>query len=465
MELNRLTNHILTLLVWDDDSAKFIRNVLQPEWLESSIHRKLVTAAYTYLDTYHTAPKAHDIDLLTELGDKEAQLGKIILDDLKANHEAGVNVKYVRDNLEQFIRHKQLSTAGTEFLEYLTAGQLDEAETTITKVLKQRFSLFEPGLYLKDFGLTDLLTPPEDMVMLGIPALDEVEQVPTRGAVYLIIGGAKKGKSWSLIHIARQAALQRKRVLYITLELSERQVVTRLGMSVAAATKRPQDAFKLVSIQTDELGRFLALDLQQLEKPRPSLQNDKDFITNLIKSTRLGERILVKQFPNKRLTMNGLIAYLDSLETSANFIPDVLIVDQADNLKIAGQQPLRIELGEIYQELRGLAVERNMAVATVTQSNREGVKAGSTKDTHVAEDYSKIGTVDTVLTYSQTQSEKDLGVARLFLANGRNDADKFEILITQHYAMGQFVLDSVRVPADYQARLKESIPLLEELQT
>jgi hypothetical protein len=236
-------------------------------------------------------------------------------------------------------------------------------------------------------------------------------------------------------------------------------------MSVAAATKRPQDTFKLVTIQTDELGRFLALDLQQLEKPRPSLQNDKDFITNLIKSTRLGERILVKQFPNKRLTMNGLIAYLDSLETSANFIPDVLIVDQADNLRIPGQQPLRIELGEIYQELRGLAVERNMAVATVTQSNREGVKAGSTKDTHVAEDYSKIGTVDTVLTYSQTQSEKDLGVARLFLANGRNDADKFEILITQGYSFGQFVLDSVRVPADYQARLKESIPLLEELQT
>ena len=73
----------------------------------------------------------------------------------------------------------------------------------------------------------------------------------------------------------------------------------------------------------------------------------------------------------------------------------------------------------------------------------------------VAEDWSKIATADNVLTYSQTKYERPLGLARLFVSNGRNDEDKFEILILQSYAIGQFCLDSTYMYNQYWAKINK----------
>lgn len=95
-------------------------------------------------------------------------------------------------------------------------------------------------------------------------------------------------------------------------------------------------------------------------------------------------------------------------------------------------------------------------IVTASQLNREGAKSSIGKSTDVAGDWSKIATADVTVIYNQTASEHALGVARLFVSDGRNDADKFEVLITQNYAIGQFVIDSVRVPFDYKDRLKDA---------
>ena len=126
-----------------------------------------------------------------------------------------------------------------------------------------------------------------------------------------------------------------------------------------------------------------------------------------------------------------------------------MILDYADLLKVDPKN-YRIELGALYQELRGLAVERNMMLATASQANREGAGARVVLDTHTAEDFSKIGTADFAITYSQTQAEKQLGLARLFVSKARTDEDRFMILITQAYATGQFCLDSIRMVDSYR---------------
>ena len=63
--------------------------------------------------------------------------------------------------------------------------------------------------------------------------------------------------------------------------------------------------------------------------------------------------------------------------------------------------------------------------------------------THIAEDWSLLGTVDTAVTYSQSQDERGLGVARVYVDAARNAPDKWTAQITQSYATGQFCIDSV----------------------
>jgi hypothetical protein len=81
---------------------------------------------------------------------------------------------------------------------------------------------------------------------------------------------------------------------------------------------------------------------------------------------------------------------------------------------------------------------------------------------HAAEDYSKIAISDAVITYNQTLSEKALGIARLFVTAGRNDEDKFNVIIKQSYPIGQFCLESRMMDRDYWSILGVSNGVVEE---
>jgi replicative DNA helicase len=147
-----------------------------------------------------------------------------------------------------------------------------------------------------------------------------------------------------------------------------------------------------------------------------------------------------------------LRAYLDGLERFHKIIPDVIILDYPDLMDIDGNQ-LRVDTGKIYKDLRGIAVSKNLAMVVASQGNRTSASAKMVTDSMVAEDYSKIATADNVLTYSQTPQEHKLGLARLFVSNGRNDEDKFVVLISQSYTTGQFCLDSALMSSAYEAKL------------
>ena len=65
-------------------------------------------------------------------------------------------------------------------------------------------------------------------------------------------------------------------------------------------------------------------------------------------------------------------------------------------------------------------------------------------------------TVDTLITYNQTESELKIKCARLWLDKAR-DADKQNqlFLITQNYNLGQFCLDSIVLNKENSNILKE----------
>ncbi len=280
--------------------------------------------------------------------------------------------------------------------------------------------------------------------MLNIKALDTRNLNPQRKELFLFVAPPKRGKSWFLINAAKQAMNQNKKVVHISLEMSEKIVTKRYLQSIFGTTTSNTDK-NAPMIFFSENGDF---NLNVSDEKPPTLQAEsKNIIESLSNEgthTWMNRNLRIKQFPTGGLSLPQLNAYLDSLEMKDNWIPDVLVVDYADLMKVRGKgsNDYRIELGQIYKELRGLAVERNLMLITASQSNRGGADKERIDDTDIAEDYSKIATADTVITYSQKETEKTLGLARLYVANSRNAEDRFEILISQHYSTGQFALDS-----------------------
>jgi hypothetical protein len=219
-------------------------------------------------------------------------------------------------------------------------------------------------------------------------------------------------------------------------------------------TKR-QASLKIPSFKRNEQGQFIGIDFSEVT--RPTLRGEttrKDVAAKLKQQFKNDDPLIVKSFPTGQLTIPQLKAYLDSLERLHKFVPEVLIVDYPDLFDLGGND-VRTDTSRIFKELRGIAVERNLALVTATQGNRGAALARTTRDTDVAEDYSKIATADVVVTYSQTPDEKRLGLARLFVANARTDVDKFTVLITQSYPMGQFALDSMPMLSDYWNRVEQ----------
>lgn len=452
-----LQENVLTVLCFNDAVAKAIRPALDPALFESRVYQDIASQAITFLDQYGACIGEHLPDVFEGVlqGDdaRKATLYKRTFESLHSA-AAGVNAEYVQAQLSKFVHLQGLKKAILEAVDKIEAGRVDEAEVVLESGLRKRSVTFDMGTVLTDTSKSlQFLNIEDEGFPMGIEALDREGVMPARKTLFLFIAPAKKGKSWFLTHVGKFALLQRLRVLVITLEMSEERYTQRFMQSIFSVSKR-EASVVLPKIRRDEHGHFVGLDLARLERPTFADAGIRKFLEQSIVE-KLGNKppLVVKEFPTGTLTVSQYKAYLDSLERLHNFVPDVVLFDYPDLMHVDSDN-LRIALSGVFKQLRGVAVERNHALVAPTQGNRESASARTTSDVHVAEDYSKIATADTVVTYSQTPEEKRLGLARLFVANARNDADKFQVLVSQAYAVGQFALDSVRMGGDYWTRVE-----------
>lgn len=459
-----LQENVLTLLVHDDEFCPIVRNTVTASLFESAIFRDIAAKAIDYYDQFGTAIKEHLADelepVLSGSDKRKAASVRRTLDNLFLSKDE-VNREYVVSKLHAFVRQQTLKSAIVKAVEAVEDGNIDQAEVELNKGLASQMVSFERGILFADpkqsLTFFDHVT---DGIPIGIESLDKRDISLRRQEMFLMVAPAKKGKSWALIQMGKYAMINRLKVLHITLEMSEQRVAQRYIQNFFAISKR-QALIKVPKFEFDQRGHIIRISQEELERPTLADEGMRSHLTGrLNKEFKRRPPLVIKQFPTGALTISMLKAYLDGLERFHKFVPDVLLVDYPDLMKIDSQN-LRVDTGRIFRDLRGLVVERNMALGTATQGNRESSKAKLVTDAQVAEDYSKIATADVVVTYSQTPQEKKLGLARVYVANGRNDEDKFVSLISQSYATGQFCLESTLMLSEYDDlidRLDDSRP-------
>lgn len=440
---NLLQENVLTLLCFDIKTALLIRNCITSNLFENHIYRKIAAKAIDYIDCYKQTPNEHLPDLLeNEL--EEPKTAQIYTDTLYQMHQLKdtVNAKFVISQLQSFVRQQYLKLALIEAVDLVKDNKIEQAENTLNKTLKNSLDVFDPGTkFFEPQEALNFLNKNEDPFCTGIQELDKRGIGPARKELFTMLAPSNRGKTWALIHFGKKALLQRLKVLHISLEMSEERISQRYIQSFFSISKN-NDKVVLPVMEKDNLGKFVSIDTY-MNKNTITL---KDANINNILKRKLGKvkgrfSLIIKQFPTGILTMSALQAYLNNLEQAEKFMPDMIIIDYADLMKIDGAN-LRIDTGRTYKELRGLAVERNIAMITASQSNREAENVKIITMKHLAEDYSKAAISDNIISYNQTSLEKKLGLARLFVAKSRNDISQQTMIITQSYETGQFCLDS-----------------------
>ena len=460
-----LQENLLAVLGYDEEHGRPLSRMVDPVLFEGE-YRTVADRLVAFWRKYDAPPGAAHIadifaDIIEDKSSRRSTTLKRIVQQLDELWDMGVNSIYVVQQHTNHVRVMLMKNGIVKAAEKLQSGQelaIAETEEILNDLLRARQISFDPGVQASDVDfLLDYLETKYSEFTMGIKQLDENNIVPFRGALLLIIAAAKAGKSWQLIHIGKQAFLQRKKVVHISLEMSEGEVLQRYYQCLYSIAKR--DAKRMIEVPKlkQKEGKLIGIDYKNVKAQMTFSSEGTDLSMELKTRVELHEKrlsnIYIKRFPPRSLTANGIRAYLDNLEASFNFIPDMLILDYAGLMK-TDTKLHRIETGRNVEELRAIAVERNMAVVSAWQSNRKGAETGLVGATNVSEDWSVVQTADIVLSLSRTDEEKARGLARLFVDMVRGEEDGWGLILTQALEMGQFVLDAARIPEDYWEMVK-----------
>lgn len=411
-------------------------------------YRELVESAGTYLEQYKKVPGEHTLDLVNGLVARFPE-HKAIYKQLYASLSetaAGTNIAYVMDQASAFAKWQRMKRGIADAVDALAkedAAGLMEAESFLAKAITGNKELTYTGTRMWEPAEAMRFLDKENEAMpVGIPELDKYQLGPARGKLHMTLGASSAGKSWWLTHLGKVASMNHLKVLHVSLEMSEDEVAQRYCMAFHSVSKR-KATIEVQRFEKDQIGRLMSFSQEDLTG-RPHFESVKirEHLRHRIEKRGKRGPILIRQFPTNGLTLRELGAYVNVLETRERFIPDLLLVDYPDLMAKDTKQDHRHAINTNVEGLRGLAVEKNIMLATVSQIGRAGDGAKLVTRKHVADDKRKIDISDIVFTLSKTKAEEKLNLARVFVDKSRNDQKNFEVLVSQAFEVGQFIMDS-----------------------
>ena len=181
-------------------------------------------------------------------------------------------------------------------------------------------------------------------------------------------------------------------VLHYTLELSEVNIGIRYDACLTGVSQN--DTFKLKSA---------------IKQYLPKITNGALFI---------------KGYPTKGANIQTLKNHIRVIENVKDFKPDLIIVDYADIMRSTkSYEAKRFELECVYEELRAMAQELNVAIWTASQTNRSASNQEIVELDSIGESWAKVQISDIILTFSRKREDKLKKSGRVFLAKNRIGRD------------------------------------------
>jgi len=362
---------LIDIMLSSDEIFSRCQNILNAKYFVNKF-RPAVRFILGYANEYRVLPKIEQVN--AETG---GSFNKI--DDIAPQHQDSF-----LDEIEGFCKNRALALAVTESVDLIEHGNYGEVEKRVREAILISLQ--------SDLG-TDYFDDPRARLLrikdkngqmtTGWKTVDDkLYGGINRGEITIWCAGSGVGKSLFLQNQALNMVRQGLNVIYITLELSEELTAMRMDSM-------------LTDIGTKEI--FRNLDNVELK----------------VKAAQRKSGLLhVRQLPQGS-TCNDIKAYLKNYEIETKRKPDVLVVDYLDllfpNNKKINPSDLFIKDKFVAEELRGLAVERNMVCLTASQLNRSATQEQEHDHSMIAGGISKIQTADNVISIFASAAMKERG--------------------------------------------------------
>ena len=360
---------IIASLMVDVKFIQTISDILSSKMFDSDSNKWLVKCIKDYYYEYKKQPTLEVIKYKIDEIDNDVLKAGVVekLRDVWRNVESS-DLEFVQKQTLDFCRNQSLKSAILESVDLLENKDYDGIKSIIDEAMKAGTS--------RDLGhdyITSLETRLEESARSTVKTpWDVIDDIMDgglgEGELGVIVAPAGIGKSWTLQAIGAGALRENKTVVHYTLELNENYVGLRYDSIFSGVTTA-------------------------------NIKYHKEEVKKKIE--KLPGRLLIKYFPTKAATVQTLGAHLKQIELSGTK-PDIVLVDYADILMPTGNfRERRHAIGNIYEDLRGLAGELELPIWTASQANRSALEEDVIGADKVAEDYSKVMTDYFVMSMSR----------------------------------------------------------------
>lgn len=395
-----------------------------------------------YFKQYQKAPQNHIKDIFTMQSKTLSEDYQNVIGDFLSiilSEEDSFNIEYILDTTEKYFRSIRLEELKEKFINTLNRGNIDRAENLIKnyeRIVRPETAGVNP--FDKNVIIEAFSKETGDELFSFPGELGKIINYFERETLVSLIGVRGTGKTWWLLWIALLAAHEGYKTIFVSLEMSKKQIIRRIHQHYNVTFHDHDEESKSIPIPKFVDEETSEVVLENKNKKGISLQGI------LKRASRIKKNNLKLLFyPSGTTTMNQFDIQLQNMEYYDNFIPDVIITDYADKFRSEKKQGRYEELSSIWEAHKALAQKRKCLVVTASQSNtaRSGKDIGQGS---MAECIAKEDQSDLILALNQTAGEKENGIMRIKLTKHRHRDFSMlkEIVITQCYDIGRPYIDS-----------------------
>ena len=369
-----------------------IHDILDEKHYDSDSLKWVVKECKKYYDEYR---KCITLDVFkVKTSEVENDVLKVaIVENLKEvfRHMESPDLEYIEDRALDFFKNQTLKNAIIQSVDILESnGDYEQIKKLVDDALNAGTERNIGHEYIQHVEDRYSETARET-VTTGWDVIDDLTQGGLgSGELGVIVAPAGVGKTWVLAAIGANGMKKGKHIVHYSLELNESYVGLRYDSIFTGIANQ-----NLKYHKDDVIG--------QMEK----LKGD----------------LVIKYFPTKTASVNTLSAHLKRLTTLGTQV-DMVVVDYADILKDTGSaREVRHALGNIYEDLRGLAGEFQIPIWTASQANRSALDEDVIEAQKVSESYQKIMTADFVMSLSRKVEDKIGNTGRFHVIKNRFGPD------------------------------------------
>lgn len=406
LDLDFYENVIIYNALKNDHYLSVISPYIKPEYFQNKDIRNTFKVIIDFYTERNKIPTHTEIK--SRLSSDELRQSFISVVSSFKNLDDSFDNDELINNTESFLKQKAIYSAVLS-----TADNLGSNDINAGEVLDKFDSACNISLY-HDIGLDltrdlqsfiDQLLTTTTYVSTGYQWLDNMlgGGFDRAGkALYLFAAPTNAGKSIMLTNIGCNIAAQNKRVVFVTLEMSEKMYAKRIASCLS------KQNINTLESNTD----MLSDDIIQFTDENPS------------------SNILIKEFPTSSLTPSALTAYLKRLHDTAywgygasgnKLTPDAIIIDYL-NLMIPN-----ISTGSSYSDIKSITEKvRGMSylwggipIVTATQLNRSADGEVNPGLDTTSESYGTSMTVDAQIHLWATEEDRELGILNVGMKKNR----------------------------------------------